>query len=58
MLSWSVGGEVSAGFLAALEELPVPLQAPHGLWKGVSPLWYNIGYVDITQTVHIGSAYA
>lgn len=39
-------------------QLPVPLQASPGLWKGVSPLWYNIGYVDITQTVHIGSVYA
>lgn len=48
MLSWSTGCEVSAGFLAALEERP-PLgtapcatQASHRLQKGVSPLWYNI----------------
>lgn len=39
-------------------QLPVPLQASPGPWKGVSPLGYNIGYVDITQTVHIGSVYA
>lgn len=39
-------------------QLPVPLQASPGPWKGVSPLGYSIGCVDITQTVHIGSVYA
>lgn len=64
MLSWSAGCELSAGFPAALEEQP-PLGtapcAPPGFsrpLKGVSPLGYSIGYVDITQTVHIGSVYA
>lgn len=39
--------------------LPLPLPTSHRLWNGVgrgcSPFWYNIGSMDITQIVHIGS---
>lgn len=64
MLSWSTGCELSAGFPADLEEQPLLGTVPCATPAFCRPLegsftsWVQHGYVDVTQTVHIGSVYA